>query len=88
MALAREAVVSTYGLNQAQADALEWQEDYAPSPYHTLEGKPVIEVVFWLWMDGNSAPFVQGDGLYTVDVNAVDGTIESILYDSTLLGNG
>ena len=88
MALAKEAVVSAYGLSKAQADALAWQEDYAPSPYHTLEGTPVIEVVFWLWMDGNSAPFVQGDGLYTVDVNAVDGTIESILYDSTLMGNG
>ena len=88
MALAKEAVVSAYGLSQAQADALEWQADYAPSPYHTLEGKPVIEVVFWLWMDGNGAPFVQGDGLYTVDVNAEDGTIESILYDSTLMGNG
>ena len=88
MALAKEAVVSAYGLSKAQADALAWEADYAPSPYHTLEGTPVIEVVFWLWMDGSSAPFVQGDGLYTVDVNAVDGTIESILYDSTLMGNG
>ena len=88
MALAKEAVVSAYGLSKAQADALEWQADYAPSPYHALEGKPVVEVVFWLWMDGNGAPFVQGDGLYTVDVNAVDGTIEGILYDSTLMGNG
>ncbi|MGN0996997.1 MAG: hypothetical protein ACI4PG_08800 [Candidatus Ventricola sp.] len=87
-ALAREAVVSAYGLNQAQADGLQWQEDYAPSPYHMQDGRPVIEVVFWLWLDGNSAPFSQGDGLYTVDVNAVDGTIESILYDSTLMGNG
>ena len=87
-ALAKEAVVSAYGLSKAQADALEWQADYAPSPYHMQEDKPVIEVVFWLWLDGNSAPFVQGDGLYTVDVNAEDGTIEGILYDSTLMGNG
>lgn len=88
MALAREAVVATYDLTQAQADSLEWQADYAPSPYYMAEGKPVIEIVFWLWMDGESAPYTQGNGLYTVEVNAVDGTIEGIRYDSTLMGNG
>ena len=36
----------------------------------------------------SSAPFAEGDGVYQVEVNAQTGTIESILYDSTLSSNG
>ena len=49
---------------------------------------PVIQIYLWLWQGGSSAPFVEGDGVYQVEVNAQTGTIERILYDSTLSGNG
>lgn len=84
--LAREAVASAYGLSQAQQDSLEWVQEV---PMYGMSGDvPVMNVWLWLWMDGDGAPFAQGDGVYQVDVNAQTGTIENILYDSTLDSNG
>ena len=34
------------------------------------------------------AEYTQGDGIYTITVNAESGEIESILYESNLYGNG
>ena len=34
------------------------------------------------------APFTERDGVYWVDVNVETGTIEDLLYDSQLGGNG
>ena len=86
--LAKDAAAEVYGLSPAQKDSMEWIDDIAPSPYAMVEGTPVIQIYLWLWQGGNSAPFAEGDGVYQVDVNAQTGTIESILYDSTLSGNG
>ena len=86
--LAKDAAAEVYGLSQAQKDSMEWIDDIAPSPYAMAGDTPVIQIYLWLWEGGSSAPFVEGDGVYQVDVNAQTGTIERILYDSTLSGNG
>ena len=86
--LAKDAAAEVYGLSPAQKDSMEWVDDVAPSPYAMAGDTPVIQIYLWLWQGGSSAPFVEGDGVYQVEVNAQTGTIESILYDSTLSGNG
>ena len=86
--LAKDAAAEVYGLSPAQKDSMEWIDDVAPSPYAMAGDTPVIQIYLWLWEGGSSAPFVEGDGVYQVEVNAQTGTIESILYDSTLSGNG
>lgn len=86
--LAKDAAAEVYGLSPAQTDSMEWIDDVAPSPYAMAGDTPVIQIYLWLWQGGSSAPFAEGDGVYQVDVNAQTGTIESILYDSTLAGNG
>lgn len=86
--LAKDAAAEVYGLRPAQKDSMEWIDDVAPSPYAMAGDTPVIQIYLWLWQGGSSAPFAEGDGVYQVEVNAQTGTIESILYDSTLSGNG
>ena len=86
--LAKDAAAEVYGLSPAQKDSMEWVDDVAPSPYAMAGDTPVIQIYLWLWQGGSSAPVVEGDGVYQVEVNAQTGTIESILYDSTLSGNG
>ncbi|MGN0775163.1 MAG: hypothetical protein ACI4MM_00655 [Candidatus Ventricola sp.] len=88
MQLAKDAAAEVYGLSPAQTDSMEWIDDVAPSPYAMAEDTPVIQIYLWLWQGGSSAPFAEGNGVYQVDVNAQTGTIESVLYDSTLAGNG
>ena len=86
--LAKDAAAEVYGLSPAQKDSMEWVDDVAPSPYAMAGDTPVIQIWLWLWQGGPSAPFAEGDGVYQVEVNAQTGTIESILYDSTLSSNG
>lgn len=86
--LAKDAAAEVYGLSPAQKDSMEWIDDVAPSPYAMAGDTPVIQIYLWLWQGGSSAPFAEGDGVYQVEVNAQTGTIESILYDSTLSSNG
>ena len=86
--LAMDAASALYGLSPAQRDSMEWVEDVYPSPYAMKGETPVVQVWLWLWMGGDGAAYAEGDGVYQVEVNAQDGTIESILYDSALSGNG
>ena len=85
--LARDALAQVYGLTQAQLDELEWQEDYAPSPYRMEGDAPIITEYFWLWQ-GDGEAFTEGNGLYAVEINAQTGVIEEVRYDSGLNGNG
>lgn len=85
--LARDALAQVYGLTQAQLDELEWQEDYAPSPYRMEGDAPIITEYFWIWQ-GDGEAFTEGNGLYAVEINAQTGVIEEVRYDSGLNGNG
>ena len=60
-----------------------------------------VPAVFFVWGRSNGAPafhmtfqvgyedgWQEGDGIYTVVINALDGTVEYLDYDTTLDGNG
>lgn len=87
--LAKDAAAQAYGLSAAQRDALDWIEEHEPQMYGMDGDTPVMTVWLWLWQQtGDNAPFTQGNGLYTVTINAETGVIEGVYYDSTLSGNG
>ena len=72
-------------------DMADYTADYLY--YRMKDGKPVLTVMLSLQQrpaDNSSAfpPFTPGDGVYWVDVNVETGTIEDLLYDSQLGGNG
>ena len=89
IAMAKDAAASAYGLTQAQREKLDWVEEHANEMYAMEGDTPMIHVWLWLWQEqGDNAPFTEGDGLYTVKLNAETGVIEGVWYDSTLSGNG
>ncbi len=87
IAIAKEAFAEEYGLTQAQLDKMEYEQAYAGYIYAVKDGKSVCEVWFWLHQDENTY-HTEGDGIYRADVNAENGVIEAIYYDSALAGNG
>ena len=101
LALAHDAVVSAYQLTDDQAKMLKFVfelEDMADDTadylyYHLKDGKPVLTIMLSLQQQTSDdpsafAPFTERDGVYWVDVNVETGTIEDLLYDSQLGGNG
>jgi len=101
LALAKDAVVSVYQLSDEQAQRLQFVfelEDMADDTadylyYRMKDGKPVLTVMLSLQQQTSDdpsafAPFTERDGVYWVDVNVETGTIEDLLYDSQLGGNG
>lgn len=84
--LAKDAVAETYSLSADQMAHMERVEGRGDALYLMRENVPVMRIWFWTW--GEEGAFAEGDGMYSVDVNVEDGTIENILYDSTLGGNG
>lgn len=101
LALAKDAVVSVYQLSDEQAQRLQFVfelEDMADDTadylyYRMKDGKPVLTVMLSLQQQSSDdpsafAPFTERDGVYWVDVNVETGTIEDLLYDSQLGGNG
>lgn len=82
--LARAAIQEQYGLTDAQVQQLDF---VAESTWYTMMGEtPVIEPYFGL--NQNADGWTEKDGIYIVTVNAQDGSIEGITYDTALLGNG
>ncbi len=82
--LARAAIQERYGLTDAQVQQLDFAED--SSWYTMLEEIPVIQPYFGLNQSGDG--WTEKDGVYIVTVNALDGSIEGIVYDTGLLGVG
>ncbi len=82
--LARAAIQEQYGLTEAQAQQLDF---VAESTRYTLVGEiPVIQPYFGL--NQSESGWTEKDGIYIVTVNALDGSIEGIVYDTGLLGVG
>lgn len=94
--IARQALVSVYGLTDEQMAMLETDEEIREnSCYWMLDGKPVYDVWFWLLQDKTEyddpsvfPEFTEKDGIYIVDVNVETGVIEDIYYESGMGGNG
>ena len=94
--IARQAVISMYGLTDEQMAMMETDEEIRENcEYWMLDGKPVYCVWFWLQQattdsdDPSVFPdFTEKDGMYAVDVNVETGVIEDIYYESGMGGNG
>ena len=94
--IARQALISVYGLTDEQLAMLETDEEIRENSYYwMLDGKPVYEVCCWLLQDKTEyddpsvfPEFTEKDGYYAVDVNVETGVIEEIYYESGMGGNG
>ena len=82
--LAQKAIQQTYGLTDAQMQRMEFVEE--STCYTMIDDVPVVSPYFYL--SQQVGIFTEKDGIYIVDVNVQDGSIESIYYDTGLLGNG
>ena len=86
--LGRQGVIDAYGLNGEQQERLQFEDTVFFPAYFSAghpDGHPVFHMTFQsLAEDG----WQEGDGIYTVEVNALDGTVEYLDYDTTLDGNG
>lgn len=82
--LAREAICQEYALTTQQQEMLLFEED---STYAAAEDRPLVTMLFWLWQKEDGS-FTEKDGQYWVTVDLDTGSIEDILYDAGLAGNG
>ena len=82
--LAREAICQEYALTTQQQEMLLFEED---STYAAAEDRPLATLLFWLWQKEDGS-FTEKDGQYWVTVDLDTGSIEDILYDACLAGNG
>lgn len=87
IAIAKQAFAQEYGLTQEQLDKMLYEKDYAGYTYAIRDGVTICEVWFWLHQDEDVVPS-DGDGLYWARINAQNGVIEEMMYDSALAGNG
>ena len=85
--IAKQAFAAEYGLTQQQLDLMLYEKDYAGYTYAVRDGKTICEVWFWLHQD-EDVVYTDGDGLYWARINAENGIVEEMAYDSALAGNG
>lgn len=87
--LARQAVVSVYGLNKNQAALMKCPQDIEGYRYYNIRnGIPVYSVWFYLTQNQSDASgYTEKDGIYIIDVNVITGAIESTIYDPGLSAN-
>ena len=50
-----------------------------------IDQRPTFNMIFQSWSEDG---WQDGDGVYTIVVNILDGTVEYLEYDTTLDGNG
>lgn len=90
--LAQEALQQIYDLNEAQLARLFFVPEMSWY-YRTEDGLLCYDANFQLTQKDSAAPelfpeYTEKDGIYTVTVNTENGTIENVLYESALVGNG
>ena len=91
LAIARQAVESTYSLNAEQMDKLAHNPGL--SAYLEADGRLMYETCMVLIQQPSDDPnvypeYVQMDGEYIVLIDTVSGVVEDIRYDAELAGNG
>ena len=87
IAIAKRAFAQEYGLTDVQLNQMQYEKDYAGYTYALMDGKTICEVWFWLHQD-DDVVHTGGDGLYWARINAENGAVEEMMYDSALAGNG
>ncbi len=86
--LGRLGIIEAYGLNPDQQERLQFYDtSFFPAYYSTIgtEEKPTYKMTFQSSGEGG---WMEGDGVYTIIVNVLDGTVEYLDYETTLDGNG
>ena len=87
--LARQAVVSVYGLSENQVALMKCPQNIEEYRYYNMHnGIPVYSVWFYLTQNQSDASsYTEKDGIYIIDVNVETGMIESTVYDPGLGAN-
>ena len=86
--LGHRGIIEAYGLNPEQQERLQFYDtSFFPAYYSTIgaDKKPTYNMTFQSSGEGG---WMEGDGVYTIIVNVLDGTVEYLDYDTTLDGNG
>ena len=86
--LGRQGIIEAYELNAEQQERLQYVDTLFFISYYSsigLENRPTFNMTF---QSGGGDGWQEGDGIYTVMVNVLDGTVEYLDYDTTLNGNG
>ena len=88
IALGRQGVIQAYDLNAEQEKRLQYMDTSFFISYYSsigLDDRPVFIMNFQSAGEGG---WQAGDGVYTIMINVLDGTVEYLEYDTTLNGNG
>lgn len=80
----RAALKERFGLNDQQIANMELEDDSCT--WYIKNDQKLFSLYYWLWQ--NETEWVEGNGIYMVDINVETGAVEEIYYDSALLGNG
>lgn len=80
----RAALKERFGLNDQQIAKLQLESDSCA--WYIKNNQKLFSLYYWLWQNENE--WVEGNGIYIVDVNVETGVVEEIYYDNGLLGNG
>ncbi|MCR4887093.1 MAG: hypothetical protein K5919_09280 [Clostridiales bacterium] len=86
--LGRRGIIQAYDLNAEQQERLQYVNTLFFISYYSSigpENRPTFNMTF---QSGGGDGWQEGDGIYTVMVNVLDGTVEYLDYDTTLDGNG
>ena len=81
---ARAAIKERFGLTDDQLSMMKLEEDSCE--WYIKNDRKLYSLYYWLWQ--SETGWMEGNGVYIVDVNVETGAVEEIFYDNGLLGNG
>ncbi len=81
---ARAAIKERFGLTDDQLSMMKLEEDSCE--WYIKSDRKLYSLYYWLWQ--SETGWMEGNGVYIVDVNVETGAVEEIFYDNGLLGNG
>ena len=79
----RQGIITAYHLDSEQQQRLVFVDnDYFIAYYSTtgIDQRPTFNMTFQSWSEDG---WQDGDGVYTITVNVLDGTVEYLEYDTT-----
>lgn len=81
---ARAAIKERFGLTDDQLSMMKLEKDSCE--WYIKNDRKLYSLYYWLWQ--SETGWMEGNGVYIVDVNVETGAVEEIFYDNGLLGNG